>query len=46
MVHADQCPVSDHAGNTNRTINGRAGNKIFNCRSIEELDVGEREDLR
>ena len=46
MVHADQGPVSDHSGDTDSAISSRASDEILDCRGIEELDIGEREDLR
>lgn len=46
MVHADQGPVSDHTGHADPAIGRRASDEILNCRGVEELDIGEREDLR
>lgn len=45
VVHADQGPVRNHSSNADRTISCRASDKILDGSSIEELDVGEREDL-
>ena len=46
VVHADEGPVGDDAGNAKfLTCGGRTGDEVFDGCCVEELDVGEAEDL-
>jgi len=45
VVHADQGPVGDNTGNSDVSICVLASDEILNSGGVEELDVGEGEDL-
>lgn len=49
MVHGYQSPVGDYASNANSVGvfagGSRAGDQVFDCSGVEELDVGELEHL-
>jgi hypothetical protein len=45
VVHGNECPVGNHACNTESTVVVLAGDKVFNGGGIEELDVWECEDF-
>lgn len=46
VMHGDESPICDDASDTECTVCVGAGDEIFNCGGIEELDVGERKDFR
>ena len=46
MVHSDECPVCDDAGDAKCTVYIGTSDEIFNGRGIKELDVGEGENFR
>lgn len=45
MVHGDESPVCDDAGDTEGSIWLGAGDEVFDCGGVEELDIGEGEDF-
>lgn len=44
MVHGYEGPVGDHTGNAEGAVVVGAGDEIFDCGGVEELDVGKLED--
>jgi len=46
VVHGDESPVRDYARNANPALAVGAGDEILHGSGIEQLDIGELQDLR
>jgi len=45
VVHGDESPVGDYAGNVEGAVCVGTSDEIFDCSRIEKLDVGEGKNL-
>jgi len=45
VVHGDEGPVGDDSGDAEGAVGVGTGNEVFDGGGVEELDVGELEDL-
>ncbi len=45
VMHSNESPVRNHTSNADRTIDILACDEVFDRSGVEELDIGEREDL-
>lgn len=45
VVHGDKSPVCNDTGDAEGAVGVGAGDEIFDCGCVEQLDVGEGEDF-
>jgi hypothetical protein len=46
VVHGDESPVCDYAGDAECAVGVGASDEILHCGGVEEFDVGEGENFR